>query len=276
MKIKSILVPTDFSTCANNAANMAIDWAKQAKAEVHFLHIPHTPVEWKELRKEQERHFPETKKLIARAHAALNRLEAKAQQAGLKAKQFMVFDRTSDEIIAHIKKHKIDLVVMGSHGSKGMHEVVIGSNAQKIVRRSPVPVLVAKERPKKVKFKRLLFASDFSKRSLKPFAQMIELNAMLKAHGQLLYVDTPTSFEESEETYKRLAPYSKKAPKHFTTHLENAYAVDRGVLQFAEANQNDLIVLSTAGRSAVQQLLSHSIAEAIVNHAKVSVLVLKS
>ena len=66
---------------------------------------------------------------------------------GLKAQEFLVFDKGREEIDKHIKHHKHDFIVMGSHGANGLKQV-LGSNTQKVVRNSPVPVLVVKKKPK--------------------------------------------------------------------------------------------------------------------------------
>ena len=162
--MKNILVPTDFSACANNASAIGINLAKKSKAEIHFLHIVSTPVEWRKLPKEKEKNFPEILKHIGYAKAELSKWVKKAEKQGLKAKQFMVFNADNDEILKHLKHHKHDFIVMGSHGSKGIKELLIGSNAQKIIRFSPVPVLVVKDKQKRFEVKNIVYASVFRRR----------------------------------------------------------------------------------------------------------------
>lgn len=270
--MKNILVPTDFSTCANNAAKTAIILAKKAKAEVHFLHIVSTPVEWKKLRKEQEKNFPETLKEIGKAKGKLLEWEGKAREAGLKAKQFLVFDSGTSGIIDHLRDYKHDLIVMGSHGSKGVREMIIGSNTQKVVRHSPAPVLVVKNLPRGFQVTDIVFASDFRKDSVAPFKRVLEFTRLLKADLKLVYVNTPHLFEESRETEVRMTNFIKGYSWKCTTHVHNALNIERGILQFAKQHKCDVIALSTEGRSGIARMLSHSIAEAVANHADVPVL----
>ena len=58
--MKRILVPTDFSDCAQNASELGLELSKKLNSSIHFIHILRTPVDWKHLRKEQEQNFPET------------------------------------------------------------------------------------------------------------------------------------------------------------------------------------------------------------------------
>ena len=76
--MKKILVPTDFSACALAAENYAFQLAKKADAELVFIHIINTPVDWSKLSKDQEDFFPDTKKTIVEAKSKLNELVKKA------------------------------------------------------------------------------------------------------------------------------------------------------------------------------------------------------
>ena len=274
--MKNILIPTDFSACANNAAEIGINLAKKTGAGIHFLHIISTPVDWVKLPKEKEQYFPEIKKAIGFAEAELDKLHRKAEKAGIKVERFLVYNKSSDEIINHAKKYKDDFIVMGSHGSSGIREVFIGSNAQKVVRYSQVPVLVVRDKPKQFDVKNILFVSDFTKRSEKAYDMALTFSDMTNAKMHLLFVNTPGRFEDSVDTRDRMKSFLKKAPKDSTAHIENALEVETGVLQVAQDHKYDLIVMSTEGRKGIRQMLAHSIAEAVVNHATVPVLCINS
>ncbi|MGB5929097.1 MAG: universal stress protein, partial [Cyclobacteriaceae bacterium] len=97
--MNNILVPSDFSPSANRAADVAIAIAEQSGAEIHFLHLQITPVPWVKLDKEKEQRFPETLKEIGHAKNELSKLVKKAEEKGLKAEQFLVFDVGREEIL---------------------------------------------------------------------------------------------------------------------------------------------------------------------------------
>jgi nucleotide-binding universal stress UspA family protein len=68
-----------------------------------------------------------------------------AEDAGIEAKKFLVFDKGNENIEHYIGPLAIDFVVMGSHGVSGLRKLVLGSNPQRLVRHAAVPVLVVKK-----------------------------------------------------------------------------------------------------------------------------------
>ena len=167
--MKNILVPTDFSPLANSASEYALKIAQKAKAEIHFLHIQFTPVDWVKLDLEKEKNYPETLKQIGHAKHELSQWEKKAEDLGLKVRTFLTFDAGRDEIIKHVSNFHHDFVVMGSHGASGARETFMGSTAQKIIRNATAPVLVIKEKPPRFPMKSIVFASSFDVGLLRNF-----------------------------------------------------------------------------------------------------------
>jgi len=270
--MKRILVPTDFSDCAINAVDVAIQLAKKTKAEVHFLHTMYTPVEWVKLPLEKELQHPEIKAAIGLAKNELNKLEKRAEKLGVKASSMLVFDRGREEIEKHAKPAKYDLLVMGSHGVKGVKEIV-GSNTQKVLRYSQVPVLVVKGKAKSFDYKTILFASDFSAEAHKCFKSVVAFAEILGAKIQLLYVNVPHLFRETEEIDQLMNSFVKKYPKlKLGMSTYNAFNEDRGIRRYANAIDADIIALGTHGKSGFTQLFTPSIAETVANHATKSVL----
>ena len=100
--MKNILVPTDFSPLADSASEYALKIAEKAKAEIHFLHIQFTPVDWVKLDKEKEKNYPETLKQIGHAKNELHQWEKRAEDLGLKVRTFLTFDAGRDEIIKQL------------------------------------------------------------------------------------------------------------------------------------------------------------------------------
>ena len=81
-------------------------------------------------------------------NAALEKLEELENASFLddvKVSSLVQFNMAFDGIMDNAKKHNVDLVVMGSHGASGFHEMFVGSNAEKVARNSEIPVLVIKK-----------------------------------------------------------------------------------------------------------------------------------
>ena len=70
------------------------------------------------------------------------------------------------ELIEYAYKDKIDMVIMEPHGNRGLNEILIGSNAQKMIRYSKVPVMVVKNDKISPSFKKVVYTSDFKEHDL--------------------------------------------------------------------------------------------------------------
>ena len=271
--MKNILVPTDFSETANRAAEIAISIAEQFGAEIHFLHLLITPVLWVKLDKEKEERFPETLKEIGHAKIELHKLVKKAEDKGLKAEQFLVFDVGREEILNHIPFHHHDFVVMGSRGASGAKELFVGSNAQKILRDATVPVLIIKENSK-WPFNNIVFASSFEEDVKEPFQTVVKLADLNESSINLLYVNVPFSFEETDRSMKKMHAFHKSCLRGgtCTTNIYNSLNEERGILKFSKSAGADLIALVTHGKSGFLSFLSKSITESLANHSEIPIL----
>ena len=141
---KHILIPTDGSSLATTAVKQGLDFAKAIGAEVTALTVfePfHTLTLETEMLTDSPAIYHEHAK--AEATAILDRVEALATQRGVTCHRIDVeSDHPYEAIIATAKKHKCDLIAMASHGRKGIQSILLGSETQKVLTHSTLPVLV--------------------------------------------------------------------------------------------------------------------------------------
>jgi nucleotide-binding universal stress UspA family protein len=143
---KRILIATDGSDLSRKATDSGIDLAEALGAQVFMLNvIPRYPLSYFEggvsvpaldvARIE--------KQWTDSAHRMLNDLKENAESRGVKAKAVTArSDLVADAILAAAKKHKCDLIVMASHGRKGLKRLLLGSETTQVLTHSPIPVLV--------------------------------------------------------------------------------------------------------------------------------------
>ena len=182
--MKNILVPTDFSENCTKAAHLGIKMAKLYKAEIHFLHLLKTPVDWVKLDKQKEKRYPETLKKIGIARAALRELEKTAEREGLKCRRFLQFDAGQGDILDHSKHYHHDFIITESSCTKGVIREITGSNVEEIVRKANAPVIVVKDEPVSFPFKDIVFVSDFKFFSVIA-SEMAEKSNVFSATGAL-------------------------------------------------------------------------------------------
>jgi len=143
---KRILVATDGSTLSKKAVRNAIELAGAVGADLVALYVvPRYPVSYFEggvtiSMQDVER---TEKQWSDKGQAVVDAVQQAAQAEGIKAKAVVVrSDLVAESIMSAAKKHKCDLVVMASHGRKGIKRVLLGSETQHVLTHSTVPVLV--------------------------------------------------------------------------------------------------------------------------------------
>ena len=143
---KRILVATDGSTLSKKAVTSAIELAALANAELVALKVvPRYPQSYFEgaIVLQAEEVSRVEKQWAEDGQAVVDAVQKAALAQGVKAKAITVkSDFVSDAVIAAAKKHKCDLIVMASHGRRGIKRLLLGSETQQVLTHSHVPVLV--------------------------------------------------------------------------------------------------------------------------------------
>lgn len=270
--MERVLIPTDFSDCANHAANIGLELAKKLNSEVSFLHLINTPVDWSKLSLDKETLYPETKTAIGDAKDGLLKLERRAEKLGVEANSLLLFNQGVEEIQNYISKEKYCLVVMGTHGEKGMGKF-IGSNTQRVLKHSPVPVLSVKQSDKPAPFKKIGIASDFQKESLKSFRDILKLAKNFGLEIEVVYVNTPYTFMESNQIEKAMDVFLKEETNvKERRFIYNAKNEERGIGMYIATEKPDIIATITRQHSDLEKIFRPGVTESIINHFNLPVL----
>jgi len=143
---RRILVATDGSSLSKKAVRASIGLASTMEAELVALYVvPRYPVSYFEggVNVSQADIAQTEKQWSDRGQAVVDAVRDAAQADGVKAKAVLTrSDLVAESIMAAAKKYKCDLVVMASHGRKGLKRVLLGSETQHVLTHSTVPVLV--------------------------------------------------------------------------------------------------------------------------------------
>lgn len=267
--MKRILVPADFSPQSIEAFKFALAIAAVNKAEVHVLHaIPFPPYFVGSFDVQIHTYNPSTLYEFDRA-AARNFEKIRKQYASKKKGiRFTVeHGQVTPVVLQYIKARRIDLVIMGTQGSTGLKEFVIGSNTEKIVHFSKVPVLVVRKAPEISSLKNIVVPTNLDPILRGVIKKIKELQLFFKARLHLLFVNTPAWFIPDHESTRALDQFAKKNKlKNYTINVRSDVNESEGVAHFAHEKRGGLIAMATHGRKGLSHLLGGSIAEKIVNH----------
>ncbi|WP_179348860.1 universal stress protein [Winogradskyella pacifica] len=276
--MKKIIVPVDFSEHSEFALEAAASLAQKYGSELIVLHM-----------------LELSNAIISSASEALNQ-EAVFYLKLAEQKFESFLDKpylegiTLTPIVKHFKvwsevnmvaaDHHADLIIMGSQGVSGFKEVFVGSNTEKVVRHSDIPVLVIKHNPILMDFENAVFACDFSEETVEPYLKAKAIFDFLGTKLHLVYVNSPDgNFKSSSEIDKRVSHFLGKAEGNLDNlsqvNIVSDYSIEKGILNFSNVIGADLIAVATHGRKGLSHLFEGSVSEDIANHSTLPVMTFK-
>lgn len=271
--MKRILVPVDFSIQAQYAAKAASDIARQTNAKIfllHMLELPSGVIDPSSYGSSSN--TPTSLLFLKRAHEKFEDFKKLPFFDGLEVEDTVQFHKAYDGIIDECKKNNADLIVMGSKGTSGLEEMLVGSNTEKVVRNSEVPVLVIKREMESFKIENIVFASNFKYANRVAFQKILDFASLFNAKLHLLKINTIHNFETTKQSSDAIRNFINDFDLgDYTLNIYNDVSVEAGILNFSKVIDADVILLNTHGRRGLAHLFNGSIGEDLANHAKLPV-----
>ena len=286
---KTIVAATDFSETAENAARVARNLSRQFEAQLHMLHVV-VLLDDAHLEKD---HRQQLEALVANADQARTTAMANGPAAGpdVEVTPHLVRGIAPGETIVETSSNLgSDLIVMGSHGRRGLSRLLLGSVAERVVRMSTVPVMTVRAEaainPDGIK--KILVPHDFSESSATAIRHATAWAGALGAEITLLHVVEPVVYPEfysvdtlPDDLMARLEEKSKSALEAAAAELSGEVsmrlAVETGpaadtIIGFADPSDFDLVVMATRGLSGLEHILLGSVAESVIRGCGVPML----
>lgn len=277
--MKTILVPIDFSDHSEYALEVAATLAKRHGASLVALHM--MGLSQAVLTKDESQEVFEAMYYMKLAEKRFSDFLDKPYLEGIQVETTVQNYKLFHEIDDVAKEFHADLIVMGSHGSSGLKEVFVGSNTEKVVRTSEIPVLVVKHKMSDFHADNVVFANNFNKESIPSFQKAKTMFDAFGADLHLVYINTPgDGFRSSQEMEERVAEFLAEAgvdgqiePSDVSYY--SAYSIEEGLFAFSNKIHADLIAIPTHGRRGLAHFFSGSISEDLVNHSDLPVMTFK-
>jgi nucleotide-binding universal stress UspA family protein len=255
--MKRILVPFDFSAPSMEAAKVALRIAAITQGEVTLVHVILIPVEFNPT-------FVEG--LESESIKKFDSLKSKLDLNGIRLRFKVVYGDIVLSTKAIIEIEKIDLVVMGTKGDSGLHEILIGSNTEKIVRHAAVPVLAVRTAFELSGVKRILVPTALALNQTEFMNYVKGLQKLFQATLDILYVNTPTKFKNYDQSMREMKEFiAHYKLENCETNLRDYNTEEEGIIEFAEQEKTDLLVMATHARKGLAHLFNGSVTEKIVN-----------
>jgi len=273
--IRSILVPIDFSQVSLNALETAVAISKRQLTTLTLIHVVENTFRLvvPEAGAAAGSILPE---LIRKANEDLNELAKSLRtQHDLVVNHTIQSGNPADEICSWGHQKAIDLIVMGTHGASGLREFFMGSNAYRVVKNAPCPVMTLPGTQAWTNFKKILFPVRMIPNALDKYDVLRPIvrknNSTLFIAGIVKQRDKSgyTEMEKLVETVRR-----KIDEDHVTCRSEVLFAEDvaKQVLNVSAEEKPDLIVITATLDSSLKDFFLGPYTQDIVNHSRFPVL----
>ncbi len=266
--MKKILVPCDFSDLAVQAFQFALQIAKQNNGEIILLNVIELPVLHDTMLMPilyfEENYFKDMKVSIERN---FEKLKIKWMTEGSKVRSLVECGPTTTTINRIAEETKADLIIMGTHGATGFKEFLVGSNTEKIVRLSSIPVLAIKKSLELSRIKNIVFPTTLDPDQHKLLAHIKELQTFFSAKLHLLLVNTPHNLNRIIGEKDMMEAYAKDFDlENYTLNTRDDFYESDAIMNFTMEIKADMIAMGTHSRKGLAHLFSGSVAEDVVNH----------
>lgn len=285
MKLQRIVAPVDFSETTDAGLSPAVSLATEYGAELVLLHVlnfPYPQIDRAMPTFDLDAYYDEMRES---ALANLNGLVDEETRQFSKVRPLVERGVAYHEIVQVAAHEKADLVVLPTHGRKGLSHLLFGSTAEKVVRLAPCPVMTVcpKLPPHAFHPEHIVVATDFSDMAERAVSEAVGLANRYGARITLLHVVTmwdtdpgnpawrfPSVPQEYRDTVVQAARSQLEASGERAGSEQVSVSLVRGfdpaheIARWAEANKADLLVMGTHGHTGVAHVLLGSVAEKVV------------
>jgi nucleotide-binding universal stress UspA family protein len=269
-KLDKILLATDMSLDSEGAIREAIKFANKCSSKIYACMTLETNPEYETIgssvfEKEEE---------VATAH--LESIKAQATKEGISCETiFHESMDAADAIVDDAVEKKVDMIVIGRHGRKGVAKALMGETAAKVITHAPCKVLVV-PKAAQIEYRNILVATDGLTQAKAAVAEAITIAKRCGSHIIALSAMRDES-ERAEAT--RFANEAAEMAKKEGVSAEAVTPAGRSfnvIVETAGGRAVDLIVMGTYGKTGVKKLLMGSSTEKVIGSAGCAVLVVKA
>ncbi len=294
--LNKILVPRDFSDCGEAAVQYALDLARRTGAEIHLLFVEvlyadaYAPASIQEAPEEA---------LMERLLEGVQ--EGLPGEEGDRVPVIRAIKRdiaAAPAIVAYAQENDIDVIVMGTHGRRGLRRLLMGSAAEEVVRTGPCPVVIAHCVEAKTTGphgqNKILVPVDFSRHSRVALRHAKELAELFNARLDLLHIVEeqlhpafyntgvfsvydmiPNIEARAEEELEKFFNETEGPDVAAEFHVHHGNAAHE-IVDFSKEREHVLIVMATHGLKGMEHFLLGSVAEKVVRLAACPVFTVKA
>lgn len=275
--MKTILVPVDFSEYSEFALEVAASIANDKGANIIAVHMLGLSNAF--LTKDESEEVYNAMYYMKLAKKRFKEFLNKPYLKDIEVTDTIRNYKDFSELNKVAKEFQADLIVMGSHGTSGFAEIFVGSNTEKVVRTSEIPVLVIKERMKDFNIKQVIYVSDLELESVGAYVKTRNFLLNFDCELEMLFVKLPEYFHSTREMSDKYNKFldatglNELVPPEIRYYDD--YSLESGVFNYCKKHEEDVIIIPTHGRKGLSHFFYGSYGEDVVNHSTIPVLTMK-
>jgi nucleotide-binding universal stress UspA family protein len=297
MRIERVYYPVDFSETVEVGLSLARSIATEYGAELllhHVLNFPYPQMDRITPSFDLETYYRD---METEATASMEAMVTEETRRYAPTRVLVTRGTPATEILDTARAENVDLIVIPTHGRKGLQHVLFGSTAEKVLRLAPVPVLTVHpgQPPQPFRPDRIVVATDFSPSADLALAEALALAKRYDARLTVVHVATfwdsdpanpawrfPALPEDHRQTIldvasERLARQARRADLQIDTRLLRGIdPASQIVREATDEIDADLLVIGTHGHTGLAHVLLGSVAERIVRTAEIPVLTIRA
>jgi nucleotide-binding universal stress UspA family protein len=293
LQIERILCPIDFSELSVKAYDYAQSAAWHYKATLFLQQVIESLTPYYPYYAFPDSYNEICRKLRADAEHQLQEFAKIHSRRGIQPRCVVQDGTVTDQILSFAEAQAVNLIVMGTHGLRGLDHLALGSVTEKVLRKAPCPVLAVRKpahdfvtqagEPDLVQLRRILYCTDFSDQSEEARDYAVSLAGEYNAELTLLHVleditsssdienETATALERLEKT---ISPEARESGmKKAAVRIGKAY---QQIIEFALESRTDLIVMGVRGRNDLDVALFGSTTYRVLQLGPCPVLVVRN
>ncbi len=275
LDIRKIVVPVDFSETSEHATDQAAWLAATTEAELLLVHV--LPPDRQYFESPETFTTPDDSVEVRKDAAAKLELVARdlSGKYGITPRCRVLQGKVSYELIDLASEEHADLIMMGTHGAKGLEEILIGSNAQHLVTKAPCPVITFQQEKRKPGFSNIVLPIDRSRHSRQKVG--VAINVALLCNSKIHIVGLLDNEDEGE--YQKLQVVLDQVQMAidrseipYTRHTVKGDNIAQEAMKYAQSINADLIMILTEDESVLGKLDLGPLSKHIVNHSTIPVM----
>lgn len=274
-----ILIPVDFSETSLLAIKHGAFLAQLTKGDVYLIHVVNKIYENYAV-VEEPLGLNIKDELTNKVNERLNVLAKEIETIhGVNVTSIISYGNPTTEIIFNAKEINASLIVMGTHGYSPLEELVIGSNALKVITKSNCPVMTMSEKATKLGYSNILIPIDTTVHSRQKVVYAMEIAKQFAAHVHCVGLLTASEENERNGMEVIMGQIEKLAKeKHVicsTDILENVKNRAVSTIKYGEKVNADLIIIMTDQDAELSGFFLGPYSQQIIHLAKVPVIAIK-